>query len=118
MEDPGERTGHVEGIDELVIPMMDVKEFRDKGYLHELNRRFLHPLGLALYVAVNEVTGEHTLGGIWDCRDDPEGLVFGYLNQEKMKVIDDLWQARAVERENRLGFVVQDRDVPPVSEEG
>ena len=27
---------------------MPIKEFRERGYLQELNRRFLHPLGLAL----------------------------------------------------------------------
>ena len=31
---------------------IDVKEFREKGYLQELNRRFLHPLGLALEIII------------------------------------------------------------------
>jgi hypothetical protein len=30
---------------------INIKEFREKGYLQEANRRFFHPLGLALSVA-------------------------------------------------------------------
>lgn len=33
----------------MVPPVMDGEEFRDLGYLQEVNRRVLHPLGLALY---------------------------------------------------------------------
>lgn len=32
------------------IKRIDVAEFRSEGYLQEVNRRFLHPLGLALEV--------------------------------------------------------------------
>ena len=62
------------------IKRMDIKEFREFGYLQEVNRRFLHPLGLALEVKINDETGKETLGGIWDYRDDPEGMVFGPLD--------------------------------------
>lgn len=58
------------------IKKMSIKEFRARGYLQELNRRFLHPLGLALEVVVNE-DGSEELGGIWDYRDDPEGMIYG-----------------------------------------
>jgi len=34
------------------VERIDVAEFRRVGYLAELNRRFLHPLGLALEVVV------------------------------------------------------------------
>lgn len=34
------------------IKRMSPAEFRDLGYLQELNRRFLHPLGMALEVEV------------------------------------------------------------------
>jgi hypothetical protein len=57
------------------IKYMSVEEFREKGYLQEVNRCFLHPLGLALAVRQHE-DGPETLEGIWDCRDDPEGLFF------------------------------------------
>ena len=55
---------------------MDIKEFRELGYLQELNRNFLHPLGLSLEVIIDEETGGERFGGIWDYRDDPEGLLF------------------------------------------
>ena len=32
---------------------MNIKEFRDTGYLHELNRLFLHPLGLAMEISID-----------------------------------------------------------------
>lgn len=55
----------------------------DNGLLFEINRKILHPLGLALEVRretddetgeLKEVTG---FGGLWDYRDDPEGVLFG-----------------------------------------
>lgn len=55
---------------------MTPKEFREQGYLQEVNRRFLHPLGLALEV-VREVDGTERFGDVWDSREDPEGFVFG-----------------------------------------
>jgi hypothetical protein len=58
------------------IKRMDIAEFRDKGYLQEANRLFFHPLGLALEVIIDEETGETELGGIWDFRDDPEGILY------------------------------------------
>lgn len=54
---------------------MDIKQFRDEGYLQELNRGFLHPLGLALAVAIHD-DGTETIAGVIDCRDDPEGVVY------------------------------------------
>jgi hypothetical protein len=65
------------------VKRMDIKEFREKGYLQEANRLFFHPLGLALEVIINEETGEEKLGGIWDFRDDPEGLYFDIKNKNK-----------------------------------
>ena len=58
--------------------MLDLTEFRDAGFLLEVNRRFFHPLGLALAVTRDEETGDVTgIAGVWDCRDDPEGCLFG-----------------------------------------
>lgn len=56
------------------VPMISVEEFREKGYLQELNRRFLHPLGMALCVVVDD-NGKEFFGGVWKS-DDPEGIVF------------------------------------------
>lgn len=58
---------------------MDIKEFRAFGYLQEVNRRFFHPLGLALEVIINS-DGSEVLGGIWDYREDPEGMCFADIS--------------------------------------
>lgn len=55
---------------------MSVEEFRVQGYLQEVNRRFLHPLGLALSIET-DTGGPEKFGEIWDYRDDPEGMLFG-----------------------------------------
>lgn len=67
------------------------KEFRDLGYLQELNRIFLHPLGMALSIKIctHEAKNDKPahlpeecdipdgeLNCIWDSRDDPEGYFF------------------------------------------
>lgn len=44
-----------------MINKMNIKEFREKGYLQEVNRQFLHPLGLALEIEIND-EGEEQLG--------------------------------------------------------
>ena len=64
-----------------MIKKIDIKEFRDKGYLQELNRRFLHPLGLALSVKVND-DGSETLDSIWDYREDSEGIYYNIKNSD------------------------------------
>lgn len=88
---------------------MSVKEFRELGYLQELNRRFLHPLGLAIEVNVDP-HGNETLGRVWDSRDDPEGIIFdesianapGFA--EKAEFVYDEMAKRARERMRSLGF--------------
>lgn len=69
--------------DGKAIKTISVKEFRALGYLQELNRLFLHPLGLAMGVEVDE-DGNEEFGEIWDYRDDPEGIVYddGLLDEE------------------------------------
>ncbi len=58
------------------VKRIDIKEFRALGFLQEANRLFFHPLGLALEVIVDEENGAEMLGGVWDYRDDPEGMFF------------------------------------------
>ena len=67
------------------IKRMDIKEFREKGYLQELNRRFLHPLGLALEIKT-EKDGTEVLGGIWDYREDEEGIYYDIANSDEERV--------------------------------
>lgn len=89
--------------------IMDIREFRSAGYLHELNRRFLHPLGLALVAGVEGET--EMLVGIIDNRDDPEGMAFETLDREKMSRIEAIVAARRPAREAALGFFIQDVDL-------
>jgi hypothetical protein len=63
---------------------MTPKEFRELGYLQELNRQFLHPLGLALETVI-DTAGAETFGQVWDSRDDPEGIIFASLDEEEAR---------------------------------
>lgn len=62
--------------------IVDLKEFKDAGYLQELNRRFLHPLGMAMEILVDEQSGYAAFGGIHDMRDRQEGCTFK-LSEER-----------------------------------
>lgn len=78
------------------IKRIDIKEFRIRGLLQEVNRKFFHPLGLALEVMVDEETGKESLGGIWDYRDDPEGIFFGIemISKYKINYVEALRQSK------------------------
>jgi hypothetical protein len=67
------------------IKRIDIKEFREFGFLQELNRQFLHPMGLALEV-VKDDDGTEKLGGIWDYRDDPDGIIFDIANSDEERI--------------------------------
>lgn len=54
---------------------MNLKEFVEIGLLQEINRRILHPMGLALSVYIDD-DGKCGWGDIWDYRNDPEGIIF------------------------------------------
>lgn len=151
------------------IKHMPIGEFRSEGYLQELNRLFLHPLGLALEVTVmdgesddaklierlaplidanlrslwgkpelvaalqeksEEIArecaraivaalwprGSEHISGVWDYRDDPEGMVFGAgeIDVNKADRIGVLLAHKLAERQGLLGFSVQaPGDVPP-----
>lgn len=89
------------------VNRMTVREFREQGYLQELNRCFLHPLGLALEVVVYE-DGYERLGGIWDYRDDPEGLRYEDVElAENARRVSEEWYGRLIPRMNALGYMVQ-----------
>lgn len=121
---------------------MDLAEFVSLGYLHEVNRRFFHPLGLALETSFNDrcerckgsgieplrVSGDceacggsgkrpesevtYEITGVWDCRDDPEGIrmAIEILDLDHAKNIDRIWAEREPERKKRLGYMVQPPD--------
>lgn len=115
---------------------IDIAEFREFGYLHEINRQLLHPLGLALEVvqdkcekcggfgrraprykgevrdACEECGGTglfERLGGVWDSREDPEGFVYGddLLDPAKVARVAEELDRRTPEREARLGYLIQ-----------
>lgn len=97
------------------IKRIDIKEFRESGYLQELNRKFLHPLGLALEVVVGE-NGNERLGGIWDYRDDEEGIHYDIKNSDperisRFKEHENFANSEAEKRLNRridlLGFDIE-----------
>ncbi len=67
------------------IKRMSVKQFRERGYLQELNRCFLHPLGLALEIVIED-DGSVRFGEVWDYQDDPEGMQFGDLDQRSVEL--------------------------------
>ena len=97
------------------VKRIDIAEFRELGLVHEVNRQFLHPLGLALEVIVDD-DGSERLGGIWDCRDDPEGILYGTLDREKMKIAEEFRARQQYKRKHACGFVVQKEDMPLVSD--
>lgn len=98
----------------MSIKRIDIQEFREKGYLQEVNRRFLHPLGLALEIII-EKDGEEKLGGVWDIRDDPEGMMFDFENgnydledlRKKQKFVQKEFNNRRSEREKLFGSLVE-----------
>lgn len=95
------------------IKRMNIKEFRESGLLAELNRVFFHPLGLALEVSIDD-DGTEKLGGIWDYRDDPEGMLFSKDNfpTEKIKKAQAFIEQKHQQRKKALGFIFQDPDNP------
>lgn len=90
------------------IKYADIGELRELGVLHEINRLLLHPLGLALEVKV-AADGTETLGGVWDYRDDAEGIYYGadLLNSDKASRIAYAIEATGPGRIARLGYVIQ-----------
>ena len=95
------------------LKYIDIKEFREKGYLQEVNRQFLHPLGLALVVDLKD-NGEETIKGVADYRDDD--IFFGLANRddvfmktfkEKVTFITMEFGKRVQKRIENLGFFIE-----------
>ena len=79
---------------------MPIEEFKERGYLQEANRLFFHPIGLALVVSRDE-DGSMELCGIQDCRDDPEGMIFGDYDEEKA---DRVWDEKMAKMDARIAL--------------
>lgn len=102
--------------DEKEIKWLDLNEFVSEGYLQEVNRRFFHPLGLAMSVTRDDETGKVTgITGFWDYRDDPEGIIFGENDGElaesrkqKCSHIQELFDRKCATRKSLLGYDIQE----------
>lgn len=94
------------------IKKMEVVQFWSQGYLQEVNRQFLHPLGLALEIVTDE-EGNVSFGKVWDCREDLEGMTFlpETISSEefirKTKLIELEWGYKSRVRKEALGYVIQ-----------
>ncbi len=100
------------------IKRMNIREFQKKGFLQEANRLFFHPLGMALEISTDWPKGttkeekkkyknafehpksEYKLSGVWDYRDDPEGMLFsdGMIDKKKAEKIRKLRDSKLSER--------------------
>lgn len=83
----------------------------ESGLLFEINRRVLHPLGLALQINIDDA-GNYFFGGIRDYRDDPEGVMYDettfQAGLEKLnKFMEKFGDSKLKERYERFGFIVQ-----------
>lgn len=89
----------------MEIKKMTSREFRDEGFLQEANRKFFHPLGLALAVFTDsDVEGGEFLVEVWDYRDDPEGVFFveGVLSPDKAANVSKLEKSKIALRSKLL----------------
>lgn len=79
--------------------LMDINEFREEGFLQEANRKFFHPLGLALEV-VTDPEGNSALAGVWDFRSDKEGIFFAadVIDEDKVANVEKLRKAKVAAR--------------------
>ena len=87
---------------------MEIKEFRSKGLLQEVNRLFFHPMGLALSVNLNK-DGSESLADIIDYREDPEGMYFadGCLDAKQANFVYELKKVKEDYRKENLGYIIQ-----------
>ena len=94
---------------EDAVPYINVEEFRQDGYLQEINRLFLHPLGLALSITVDDDGVATGFAGIIDGRDDPEGWSYGpgMIDSVKAHQIENQRELFASVRQEKLGYVIQ-----------
>jgi hypothetical protein len=100
---------------------MDPQEFRDEGFLQEVNRQFFHPLGLAMAVMIDYGLDEDGFMSvsIWDERDDPEGWFFaeGEIDPLKAGKVNELKHSKWLLRNYLLNHVApSDEPVQGVNE--
>lgn len=111
------------------VKRINPKILRDSGLLFEINRKILHPFGLALEIITGSDNGikliwqengkqkefnigEEALGGIWDYRNDPEGIIYGEnelkIGKQKYEnFMKEFGYKKLQERKNKLGYIIQ-----------
>jgi len=97
---------------DLNVRRMTPKEFREAGYLQEVNRQYLHILGLALDVVVDEETGEEKFTSVFDFRDNPLGMIYSQsvIDEDAAERIDMEFKKKHFERVKRYGWLIQPPD--------
>lgn len=73
------------------INRMDIAQFQALGFLQEANRLFFHPHGLALEIVDDDSSMRLE---IRDCRDDPQGPVFGPGARVELALVESVWRRR------------------------
>lgn len=89
---------------------MSLDEFVQSGYLQEVNRKFFHPMGIALSVIQNADGKVEGFGPIWDYRNEPTGIRFAVIDEDmKIKAhnIEAQRKKSAKERFQQLGYIIQ-----------
>lgn len=94
------------------IKKISPKILLETGLLFEINRRILHPFGLALEIIIDDKTGNIELGLIWDYRKDPEGMLFCQdAFNEGLKKFNSYKEETGIKkletRKKKLGFIIQ-----------
>ena len=97
------------------VKHMDLEEFHKLGLLQEVNRRFFHPCGLALEMEYAE-DGTMRFGGVWDYREDPEGIVFSEGTELSLQAVHNVNALLDSHLEGRLAMfgdtVIQPVNLP------
>jgi hypothetical protein len=93
------------------MPHLTTSETRRLGVVLELNRRLLHPRGLALEIVVDPEQPDAIAAlRIQDHRIDLDGVYFGDLDEDdvaKARRFNELADAIAATRLAELGYLVQ-----------
>jgi len=91
----------------------NVPEFLlESGLIFEINRKILHPFGLALEIIIDD-DDKLVFGNIWDHRDDEDGITFSKesfdVGKEKFeKFMNEFGNMRLKTRLNNLGYTIQE----------
>jgi len=105
----------------MTCKRISIKEFREAGYLQELNRRFLHPLGLSLELTVDEKDEVVKFAGVLDKRRDPVGFLYDekFLEEHakiffhRANAIEQERQQKILARKKKFGWAVQPLNIDP-----